>query len=159
DVRTNFEEIMKKAKVYAPRARIQGVLIQEEVPSGVEVIVGLQKDPVLGSQILFGLGGIFVEVLQDAVLRPLPLRRQEARAMLNEIKGAAMLNGVRGYPPVDKEALVDILMGVSQLAGEAEDQILSLDLNPVAVLPQGQGAKVLDGVLVKSPGYGYEGGF
>lgn len=69
--------------------------------------------------------------------------------MLNEIKGAAMLNGVRGYPPVDKEALVDILMGVSQLAGEAEDQILSLDLNPVAVLPQGQGAKVLDGVLVK----------
>ncbi len=149
DVRTKFEEIMKKAKVYAPQARIQGVLIQEEVPPGVEVIVGLQKDPVLGSQILFGLGGIFVEVLQDAVLRPLPLRRQEARAMLNEIKGAAMLNGVRGYPPVDKEALVDILMGVSQLAGEAEDQILSLDLNPVAVLPQGQGAKVLDGVLVK----------
>jgi len=149
-VEAKFSEIMEKAQNYNPQAKINGILMQEQVPQGVEAIIGLQRDPVLGSQIMFGLGGIFVEVLKDVVLKPVPLSREDAQEMLNEIKGAALLNGVRGRQPVDKEALVEILLGVSQLAVEASEDLLSLDINPVTVLPQGQGAKILDGVLVSS---------
>ncbi|EHQ88223.1 acetate--CoA ligase family protein [Desulfosporosinus youngiae] len=149
-VEVKFNEIMEKARAYNPQAKVNGILIQEQVPSGVEAIIGLQRDPVLGTQIMFGLGGIFVEVLKDVVLKPTPLSREDAIEVLNEIKGAALLNGVRGRQAVDKKALVEILLGVSQLAVEAGEDLLSLDINPVTVLPQGQGAKILDGVLVSS---------
>lgn len=149
-VEAKFNEIMEKALMYNPQAKINGILMQEQVPAGVEAIIGLQRDPVLGTQIMFGLGGIFVEVLKDVVLKPAPLSREDALEVLNEIKGGALLNGVRGRQPVDKEALVEILLGVSQLAVEAGEDLLSLDINPVTVLPQGQGAKILDGVLVSS---------
>lgn len=150
EVAAKFAEIMAKGKAYNPAAQINGVLVQEQVPPGVECIVGLQRDPVLGPQILFGLGGIFVEVLKDVVLKPVPLSREDAWDMLKQIKGAAMLNGVRGKQAVDKEALVEILLGVSQLAYEGGEDLLSLDINPVMALPEGQGAKILDGVLVSS---------
>lgn len=149
-VKTNFLEMMEKGKAYNPQAKINGILMQEQVPQGVEIIVGLQRDPVLGSQIMFGLGGIFVEVLKDVVLKPVPLSRVDAYKMLQDIKGAALLNGVRGRQALDQEALVEILLGVSQLAVEAGDTLLSLDINPVMVLEQGKGAKILDGVLVGS---------
>ncbi|HBV86894.1 MAG TPA: CoA-binding protein [Desulfosporosinus sp.] len=150
EVEATFKEIMEKGLIYNPQAKINGILMQEQVPQGVEVIIGLQRDPVLGTQIMFGLGGIFVEVLKDVVLKPVPLSREDSQEMLKEIKGAALLNGVRGRPAVDKEALVEILLGVSQLAVEAGEDLLSLDINPVTVLPQGKGAKILDGVLVGS---------
>ncbi|AFM40819.1 acyl-CoA synthetase (NDP forming) [Desulfosporosinus acidiphilus SJ4] len=150
EVRAKFQEIIERGKAYNPQAKINGILIQEQVTPGVEVIIGLQRDPVLGTQIMFGLGGIFVEVLKDFILKPVPLSREDAENMLNEIKGAALLNGVRGRGAVDKEALTEILLGVSQLAVEAEDTLLSLDMNPVTVLPKGLGAKVLDGVLISS---------
>ncbi|MCO5387848.1 acetate--CoA ligase family protein [Desulfosporosinus sp.] len=149
-VEATFNEIMKKALNYNPQADINGILMQEQVPAGVEAIIGLQRDPVLGTQIMFGLGGIFVEVFKDIVLKPAPLSREDALEVLNQIKGGALLNGVRGGQPADKEALVEILLGVSQLAVEAGEDLLSLDINPVTVLPQGQGAKILDGVLVSS---------
>ncbi|KJS50652.1 MAG: acyl-CoA synthetase, partial [Peptococcaceae bacterium BRH_c23] len=148
DVAAKFNEIMEKGLIYNPQAKINGILIQEQIPPGVEAIIGLQRDPVLGTQIMFGLGGIFVEVLKDVVLKPVPLSREDAHNMLREIKGAALLNGVRGRAAVDKEALVEILLGVSQLAVEAGGSLLSLDINPVTVLEQGRGAKILDGVLV-----------
>ncbi|WP_045573115.1 acetate--CoA ligase family protein [Desulfosporosinus sp. I2] len=148
EVETKFLEIMERGLVYNPQAKINGILIQEQVPPGVEVIIGLQRDPVLGTQIMFGLGGIFVEVLKDVVLKPVPLSRTDAHKMLEDIKGAALLKGVRGRPAVDQEALVEILLGVSQLAVESEDTLLSLDINPVTVLVEGKGAKILDGVLV-----------
>lgn len=148
EVKAKFAEIITKGKAYNPQAKINGILMQEQVPQGVEVIIGLQRDPVLGAQIMFGLGGIFVEVLKDVVLKPVPLSKDDAWKMLSEIKGAALLNGVRGRAAVDKEALVEILLGVSQLAFEAGEDLLSLDINPVTVLEQGKGAKVLDGVLV-----------
>lgn len=150
EVKAKFPEIMEKGRTYNPQAKINGILIQEQVPPGVEVIIGLQRDPILGTQIMFGLGGIFVEVLKDVILKPVPLTREDAQEMLNEIKGVALLNGVRGRTAVDKEALIEILLGVSQLAAEAGDALLSLDINPVTVLPKGKGAKVLDGVLVSS---------
>lgn len=150
EVEAKFLEIMDSGRAYNPQAKIQGILMQEQVPPGVEVIIGLQRDPVLGTQIMFGLGGIFVEVLKDVVLKPVPLSREDAQEMLSEIKGAALLNGVRGRQAVDKAALIEILLGVSQLAVEAGDDLLSLDINPVTVLPMGKGAKILDGVLISS---------
>lgn len=150
DVTAKYHEIMEKALVYNPQAQINGILIQEQIPAGVEAIIGLQRDAVLGTQIMFGLGGIFVEVLKDVVLKPAPISRKDAQDMLNEIKGVALLDGVRDRPAVDKEALIEILLGVSQLAVEAGDDLLSLDINPVTVLPKGKGAKLLDGVLVSS---------
>jgi acyl-CoA synthetase (NDP forming) len=150
EVEAKFNEIMEKGLVYNPQAKINGILMQEQVLQGVEVIIGLQRDPVLGTQIMFGLGGIFVEVLKDVVLKPVPLSREDSEEMLNEIKGTALLNGVRGRQAVDKEALIEILLGVSQLAVEAGEELLSLDLNPVTVLAKGKGAKILDGVLVSS---------
>ena len=150
DVAAKFNEIMEKGLIYNPQAKINGILIQEQVPAGVEAIIGLQRDPVLGTQIMFGLGGIFVEVLKDVVLKPVPLSREDAQELLTEIKGSALLNGVRGRQAVDKEALIEILLGVSQLAVESGDNLLSLDLNPVTVLSEGKGAKILDGVLISS---------
>jgi len=150
EVETKFIEIMVRGLVYNSEAKINGILMQEQVPQGVEVIIGLQRDPVLGTQIMFGLGGIFVEVLKDVVLKPVPISREDAQGMLNEIKGAALLNGVRGRQAVDKEALIKILLGVSQLAVEAGEDLLSLDINPVTVLSEGKGAKILDGVLISS---------
>lgn len=147
-VKAEFVEMLEKGKAYNPQAKINGILIQEQVPQGVEIIIGLQRDPVLGTQIMFGLGGIFVEVLKDVVLKSVPISRAEAHKMLQDIKGAALLNGFRGRQAVDQEALVEILLGVSQLAVEAGDTLLSLDINPVMVLEQGRGAKILDGVLV-----------
>lgn len=149
EIKVIFPEIMANAQAYAPQAPINGILIQEHVPPGVEVVIGLQHDPVLGNQIMFGLGGIFVEVLKDVVFKPVPLSRKDALDMLNEIKGAALLNGVRGRTVVDKEVLVEILLGISQLAVEVGENLLSLDINPVTVLAQGKGAKILDAVLVK----------
>lgn len=148
EVETLFSEITEKVRVYNPTARINGILIQEQVSPGLDVIIGLQYDRVLGPQILFGLGGIFVEVIKDVIIRPLPLSRDEARMMLEEIKGAALLSGVRGQPALDKEALIDVVIGIAELALEAGEQLVSLDLNPVRVLPKGQGVKILDGVLV-----------
>lgn len=150
EVEAKFLEIMHSGLAYNPRAKINGILVQEQVPPGVEVIIGLQRDPILGTQIMFGLGGIFVEVLKDVVIKPVPLSREDAQEMLNEIKGAALLNGVRGRQAVDKEALIEILLGVSQLALEAGEDLLSLDINPVTVLSEGKGAKILDGVLISS---------
>lgn len=110
-VKAKFREIMEKGKAYNPQAKINGVLMQEQVPQGAEIIIGLQRDPVLGSQIMFGLGGIFVEVLKDVVLKPVPLSRAEAYKMLHDIKGAALLNGVRGRKAVDQGALVGNVLG------------------------------------------------
>jgi acetate---CoA ligase (ADP-forming) len=150
EVDAKFTEIITNCQAYNPAAQINGVLVQEQVPPGVEAIIGLQRDPILGPQILFGLGGIFVEVFKDIVLSPLPLSEEDAWQMIDKIKGAPLLSGVRGKPPVDKKALVQVLIGVSQLALEAGEQLLSLDINPVTLLPEGQGVKILDGVMVSS---------
>lgn len=147
-VREAFGIILGKAKKYKPDARIEGVLVQEMLKPGLEVIVGIKKDPIFGPAVLFGLGGVFVEVLKDVAIRTAPLREQDALSMLDEIKGKPLLDGVRGQLPRDREALVSILMKVSRLAVELAEQVDELDINPLIVYEQGAGAVAADALFV-----------
>jgi acetyltransferase len=127
-----------------PTATYEGILVQEMVRPGTEVIVGLSHDPQFGPMLLFGLGGVFVEVLNDVILRAVPISRLDAEAMVSGIRASEVLRGVRGRRPADTEALVDLLLRVSQMAEDLEDCLLELDLNPVVVFEQGSGLKVID---------------
>jgi acetate---CoA ligase (ADP-forming) len=147
-VRRAFAQIMERALAYRPDAVIDGVLVQEMLKPGLEVIMGLKKDPVFGPVVLFGLGGILVEVFKDAAVRAAPLREQDARTMLEQISGQALLDGVRGQPPRDREVLVSILLKLSRLAVELGDQIVELDINPLMVYESGAGAVAADALIV-----------
>jgi acetyltransferase len=148
DVRDAFELMTYRAQRYLPEARLWGCLVQEMVPpGGVEVLVGMNRDPQFGPLVTFGLGGIYVETLKDVTFRIAPFSRQEAEAMLGEIRARALLDGVRGQPSVDKAALVDTLLRVGQLVQDFPE-IVELDINPLVVYPQGQGAIAIDVRLV-----------
>jgi acetate---CoA ligase (ADP-forming) len=147
-VRTAYAEILANAKAYAPQARISGVSVQEMVRDGVEVIVGVSCDPQLGPVLLFGSGGVMVEVYNDVALRRCPIMRSEAQAMIAEVKGARLLQGFRGRPAADLRALEDILVRVSHLAMHLEGHLAELDINPLMVLPSGQGVKAVDALVV-----------
>lgn len=147
-VRGAYAEIMARAAAYAPQARIAGVLVQEMVTDGVEVIVGVSYDAQLGPTLLYGSGGIMVEVYNDVALRRCPITRSEALAMLSEVKGARLLRGFRGRPAADVEALAQTLVQISHLAVELDGQLAELDINPLLVLPAGQGVKAVDALVV-----------
>jgi acyl-CoA synthetase (NDP forming) len=147
-VRTAYAGILASAKAYAPQARIIGVSVQEMVGDGVEVIVGVSCDPQLGPVLLFGSGGVMVEVYNDVALRRCPITRAEARAMIDEVKGARLLRGFRGRPAADVEALADTLVRVSYLAMHLEGQLAELEINPLMVLPEGRGVKAADALVV-----------
>jgi acetyltransferase len=147
-VRAAFAEIMASAKAYAPTAAINGALVQEMVPGGVEVIVGVSYDDQLGPVLLFGSGGVLVEVYHDVALRHCPVTRSEALAMVSQVKGARLLQGFRGRPAADVEALADTLVRVSHLAVNLEGKLAELDINPLMVLPAGQGVKAVDALAV-----------
>lgn len=147
-VKEGYELIIKGAKRYNPAARLDGVLVQEMLPPGLEVILGLKSDPVFGPTLLFGLGGIYVELLRDVALRSAPLREADAREMLDEIQGKALLDGLRGQPPRDRRALVSIMMRLSRLAVELGDRIAELDINPLILYPEGEGAVAADALIV-----------
>jgi acetyltransferase len=132
----------------AAQARITGVSVQEMVADGVEVIVGVNCDPQLGPVLLFGSGGVMVEVYNDVALRRCPITRSEAQAMIAEVKGARLLQGFRGRPAADLEALADTLVRVSHLAMHLEGHLAELDINPLMVLPAGQGVKAVDALVV-----------
>jgi acyl-CoA synthetase (NDP forming) len=139
-------ELLASATEQAPGARIEGVLVQQQVPEGVEMIVGVVSDPVLGAAITVGTGGIFAEVLRDVATRPLPLDRDDAREMVTGLRGYALLNGARGRPKGNVEALLDVIEGVAQLATSADGRLSELDLNPVVVTPEG--AIAVDSLIV-----------
>jgi acetyltransferase len=147
-VRTAYGEILASAKAYAPQARITGVSVQEMVRNGVEVIIGVSSDPQLGPVLLFGSGGVMVEVYNDVALRRCPITRAEAQAMIAEVKGARLLRGFRGRPAADVAALEDTLVRVSHFAMQMEGRLAELDVNPVMVLPEGQGVKAVDALVV-----------
>ncbi len=147
-LRAAYAEILANAKAYAPRARISGVSVQEMVRDGVEVIVGVSCDPQLGPVLLFGSGGVMVEVYNDVALRRCPITRSEAQAMITQVKGARLLQGFRGRPPADLAALADTLVRVSHLAMHLEGHLAELDINPLMVLPSGQGVKAVDALVV-----------
>jgi acetyltransferase len=146
-----FQEILENAKKYAPDARINGVLIQEMVPEGVEVIVGVNRDPQFGPVVMFGLGGIFVEILKDVSLRVAPVDRQEAMAMIEGIRGYGVLAGARGRTRADLGALADTLVKVSNMALAMGPRLQELDINPLIVLPEGRGVKVADALAILAP--------
>jgi len=146
-VREAYEEILTNVASHAPTATITGVLVQEMVTGGVEVIVGTTQDPVFGPCVMFGLGGIFVEVLRDVSFRVAPLTRHDAEEMVREVRGYPLLQGVRGMPRADVDALLDVILKVAALAVACSEQIASLDINPLIVLPQG--ARAVDALIVK----------
>ncbi len=148
DVRDAFELMVYRAQRYIPEARIWGCLVQEMAPTGgLEVLVGMNRDPQFGPLITFGLGGIYVETLRDVTFRVAPISKQEAEEMLTQVRAHALLDGVRGQPPMDKRAIVDTLLRVSQLV-EDFPEIIEMDINPLMVYPEGQGALALDMRLV-----------
>ena len=154
-VRRAFREIVRDARRYDARADVRGCLVVPMAPRGVETIIGTKLDPQFGPVILFGLGGILVEVLQDVSTRVLPISRNAARRMLGELKGAEILDGFRGKPPVDKDALVELLLAISELV-QAYPEIRELDLNPVVA--HARGATVVDArVLLRRNGHNHHG--
>lgn len=136
EVAAAFEEIVAAVKAAQPDASIEGVAVQTMAPAGTEVIVGMSKDSQFGPVMMFGLGGIFVEVLKDVAFRIVPLEPKDAREMVREIKGYPVLEGVRGQPPADLAALEKLILQVSAFV-EAHPEIEELDLNPVFAYPDG----------------------
>ena len=126
-----FKEILVSAKKYDSKAEIRGVLIEKMVKPSTEIIVGVTRDPTFGPAIMFGLGGIFVELLKDVSFRIAPIKVEDAREMIHEIKALPMLQGFRGGPNVKLELIVDVLMKISKLSIDYMDDILEIDLNPI----------------------------
>jgi len=131
EARHAFAEVMRNARSVSPPARITGVLVQPMVPQGIEIMVGARTDPQFGPMVVVGLGGIFVELLQDAAARLAPVSPVEARKMLGELKGQRALQGFRGFAPVDMERLADVIARISEFAADQRDKIVELDVNPV----------------------------
>ena len=146
-VRDAFDLITYRATRYLPEARLWGCIVQKMAPAGIEVLIGMNRDPQFGPLVTFALGGIYVEILKDAAFRLAPFSRVEAGAMLNEIRASALLEGVRGQPPADRESIVDALMRIGQLVMDFPE-IEELDINPFMVYEQGQGGSALDMRLV-----------
>ena len=150
DVRDAFDLITYRAQRYVPEARLWGCLVQKMSPPGLEVLIGMNRDPQFGPLVTFGLGGIYVETLKDVTFRIAPFSRREVEGMLGEIRARALLDGVRGKPPVDKAALVDALLRVGQLVVDFPE-IAELDINPFIVYEQGHGGVAIDMRLVIKP--------
>ena len=150
-VRNGFATLMERAARNAPRARLRGVLVARQLKGGVECILGIHHDPVFGPVAMFGLGGIFVEIMKDVVFRRCPFDETEARRMIGAIKGAPLLMGARGRPPADLDALAAMLSRLSRIAAGAGPGLVGIELNPVLAMPQGEGAYAVDAVIQVAP--------
>jgi len=144
-VRRAYGEILATVRARVPEAVIEGVSVQPMAKPGIEVVAGLTYDRTFGPVVMFGLGGIFVEVLNDVAFRVVPLHPRDARSMIREIRGFPTLQGFRGTPPVDLEALENILLKLSSLA-EQRAELREIDLNPIFAYPTG--ALAVDARLV-----------
>jgi acyl-CoA synthetase (NDP forming) len=149
-VREAYERVLGSAKRAYPEAAVHGVLVQAMAPPGREIILGITRDGVFGPMLMVGLGGIHVEVLKDVAFAPVPLDHDDALALIGELKGAALLDGVRGSPPADKQALAELMVALSRFAADHADQIAEIDLNPVIVHEAGHGLSVVDALIVKT---------
>ena len=150
-VRAGVATLRARAADRAPAARIHGVLVARQLQGGVECVLGVMRDPVFGPVALFGLGGIFVEIAPDVVLRRCPFDEQAAATMIGAIRGHAILEGARGRAPADVAALARMLAALSTFAHAAGARLAALDLNPVLAMPAGQGVFVADAVMVLDP--------
>ena len=147
--RAAYERVLAAALSHSPQAQIDGVLVQSMAPPGREVILGVNRDASWGPLLMVGLGGVLVEALGDVALAPVPLDRAAATALLGRLKGAAILGPHRGAPAADTEALIDIIVRLSQFAADHADDIAEIDLNPVIVHAKGQGVSIVDALIVK----------
>lgn len=147
-VRKSMAEMLETVRGKAPDAHIEGVTLAPMISGGVETIVGVFSDPTMGPVVMFGLGGVFVEVLKDVTFRVAPFDQHEALRMIREIRGFAMLEGVRGAAPADIDALARLLVQLSRFAAAHAGQFSSIDLNPVVVMPRGQGVLALDALII-----------
>lgn len=143
-----YATLIERAAKHRPDAKIEGVLVAPMAKKGVEVIVGVSRDPVFGPAVMFGLGGVHVEVLKDVTFRLAPFGREEAMRMIDEIRGRALLSGVRGAPASDIGALADLLVRISEFAAAHAEDIETVDLNPVVAWPKGEGVVALDALVV-----------
>jgi len=148
EVARGYHALTERVPLVRPDALIDGVIVAAMAPAGVEAVIGVQRDPTFGPVVMVGLGGVLVEVLEDVTFRLAPFGVAEARRMIAELKGARIFDGVRGAPPADVEALAGLLARVSVFAAAEAERIASVDLNPVRVLPVGQGVLALDALIV-----------
>lgn len=143
------EEILSSVKKNIPDAHIEGILVEEMIQDdGLEMFIGVKEDPEFGSLIVCGLGGIFIEVLKDVSIRKVPINRDEAYAMLRELKGYPMLEGVRGENHKDIHALTEALVRISEFASHYNGKIQEMDINPIRVFEEGKGIAALDGIII-----------
>jgi acyl-CoA synthetase (NDP forming) len=143
-----YDALIENALKYNSKARVSGILVQEMIQGGSEVMIGMSQDPQFGPTIVFGLGGIFVEILKDISMRVAPLSPADAEQMVKEIKGYPILKGMRGKKRSDIEAIVDVLLKVSRLAKDWENTITEIDINPLIVMEAGRGVKAVDALVV-----------
>jgi len=148
-VRAGYEAVLASVRAYGPQARIDGVLVQPMAPPGREVILGVSRDANWGPLLMVGLGGVLVEALGDVALSPVPLDHAVARTLIGRLKGAHVLGPYRGSPPADTEALIDLMVRLSQFASDHSDEIAEIDLNPVIV--HAEGVSLVDALIIKSP--------
>lgn len=145
EVKSAYRKILENAKRYSSTARIIGVLVQEMAPPSTEVIVGAIKDSQFGQTLMFGLGGIFVELLKDVTFKVAPITREDAQEMVTKVKAYPLLKGYRNTPPADIDALVNILLNTSKLVMD-HPEIKELDFNPILVYEKG--AKTVDARII-----------
>jgi acetate---CoA ligase (ADP-forming) subunit beta len=145
EAKAAYQDIIYKVKKYKKEAKISGVIAYSMIPQETEIIIGMMKDLCFGSTIMFGLGGIFVEILKDISFRILPLEERDAEEMISEIKGYQILKGIRGETPKDVKSIRDVLMKISQLVME-NPEINEIDLNPVFVF--NEGLQVVDARMI-----------
>ena len=144
-IRDGFKKIVKNAKAYNADAEITGILVQEMAPNGTEIIVGSTTDPTFGPTLMFGLGGIFVEILKDVSFRVAPITERDAAEMIEEIKAVKILDGARGMPPCHKPTLAEILHKTSKMLME-NPEIKELDMNPILAYPDS--AMIVDARII-----------
>ena len=147
ELKAAAQTVVTNGKKHTPNARIDGVSVQE-MASGVEMILGAVNDPHFGPYVMVGLGGVLTEVLHDVSHRFAPITPDDARDMLAELKGAKILEGYRGAPPADVDAIVDALVRLSYVIHDHQDRIAEIDVNPVFARGKGKGAVAADALIV-----------
>ena len=145
EVRDGFARIQQQVSAQAPNAKIDGIVVQRMADSGVEMILGVKRDPMFGPVVLCGFGGVLVELLKDVAIGIPPLSKEQARGMISRLRGVAILDGLRGQPPADTDALCEAIVAVSRLAVSLGDQLEGLDINPLFV--QSKGAVAVDALV------------
>jgi succinyl-CoA synthetase beta subunit len=148
EARRVFEEIIASARTYAPSADLRGVSVQEMVTGGVEVLVGIVRHAPFGLGLVVGIGGVLAELIKDSAFDLLPLDLARADALIGETRLAVLLDGYRGAPKADRRALAGLLVSLSDFAMQYGEEIEAIDLNPVAILGEGCGVRILDALII-----------